>query len=179
MAISSTYDLSQSIVCGHPTSTSLFGEWVVTSSTYCITVYHILLYSILRGYNVSYNVSFNWLYYTPFYYTILCYSISYYNILYCTILYRNVRCCGVNADMATSFTCATHLQSRKSGYPIHCSFFRGDGHLLNLSQGVTIPSRFSFWRMGGHLLHVLYYSALYGIRQWYQVLQCIIQYYAI
>ena len=114
-----------------------------------------------------------------FYYTMLCYSISYYNILYCAILYRNVQCCGVNAGMATSFTCATHLQSRKSGYPIHCSFFKGDGHLLNLSQGVAIPSRFSFWRMGGHILHVLYYSALYCINnniRCYNVLYYIILY---
>ena len=46
--------------------------------------------------------------------------------------------------MATSFTCATHLQSRKSGYPIHCSVLREDGHLFNLSQGVAIPGCYSF-----------------------------------
>ena len=70
--------------------------------------------------------------------------------------------------MATSFTCATHLQSRKSGYPIQCSFLKADGHLFDSSQGVAIPNSYSFCRIGGHFLYVLYYNVLYCIIPYYQ-----------
>ena len=96
---------------------------------------------------------------------------------FCTVLSYTIIYSVLFSDgIATSFACATHLQSRTSGYPIHCFFLRGDGHLLNLSQGVDIPSCFSFWRMDCHLRHVLYYNVLYCIIPYYQLLQGIPRY---
>ena len=55
---------------------------MVTSSTYCITIYYNVLYRSIRGYNVSYNV----LYCITLYYVLLYYAILYYTAIFCTAL---------------------------------------------------------------------------------------------
>ena len=115
------------------------------------------------------------MYYTVLYYIILSYIVLFYIVISYIIIYH----VPFSDGMATSFACATHLQSRTSGYPIHLSFLRGDGHLLHLSLGVAIPIYLHFWRMGGHLLHVRYYNVIACIIPNYQVLQCIRLYYAV
>ena len=56
-------------------------------------------------------------------------------------------------------------ETPKAGSPSELSLFDKDIQTVVhdlirrlLSQGVAIPSSFSFCRIGGHLLHVLYYS---------------------
>ena len=60
--------------------------------------------------------------------------------------------------MATFFACATHRQSRGSGYPHPLFLFeRGWPPPLLITylkvEGADIPICFSFWRIGGHLHH--------------------------
>ena len=87
---------------------------------------------------------------------------------------------GMTASFA-SFTFVTHLESRGSGYPHPLLFFERGWPPLPLItylkvEGVAIPIYFSFWIMGGRLLHVLYCNALCRIIPYDQVSQSIVRY---
>ena len=102
-------------------------------------LYYSVLYCIIQNikcYNVLYCI-------------VLYYIIVYYIILFCTILSHIIMYSVLFSDgMVTCFTCATPLRSRKSGYPIHYSFFERGWQPPPLITGCGHPQLLRFLEHG-------------------------------
>ena len=142
--------------------TSLFGEWMATSSTHCIPLRHTVFYGILQYCSVCY---YTIPYYKLLYYAVLDYTILYSSILYCIVHFVCYRWSGHLLHMC-------HLSVRLREWPAPYTSLFCEGMATSSTHHISHST-------GSGYPHLLLFLENGWLPRPLTVLHCILLYYIV